>query len=197
MKKLFLIIALLTGAVCAFAQETEGDLYHGLTKKLTFDRMIPPYGLEVTIVVPLIRPICRLFCGLRFNFYYFFGGLRSAWRSRIGTGAHKAHAPSQSETVMPQRPSREDSISQGLGCLSNCGHAYDCNSRYTTRCLSACQALLSEGAGTHIPFSGCARTVQSTDCQGIGLCRPYLSVFQTLSVSLSIWGKYIGSLGRS
>ena len=28
--------------------ESEGDLYHGLTRKLTFDRMIPPYGLEVT-----------------------------------------------------------------------------------------------------------------------------------------------------
>lgn len=28
--------------------ETEGDLYHGLTRKLTFDRLIPPYGLEVT-----------------------------------------------------------------------------------------------------------------------------------------------------
>ena len=48
MKKLFLIFALVMGAVSAFAQETEGDLYHGLTKKLTFDRMIPPYGLEVT-----------------------------------------------------------------------------------------------------------------------------------------------------
>ena len=29
-------------------KEAEGDLYHGLTKKLTFDRMIPPHGLEVT-----------------------------------------------------------------------------------------------------------------------------------------------------
>ncbi len=48
MKKLFLILALVMGAMSAFAQETEGDLYHGLTKKLTFDRMIPPYGLEVT-----------------------------------------------------------------------------------------------------------------------------------------------------
>lgn len=28
--------------------DTEGDLYHGLTRKLTFDRLIPPYGLEVT-----------------------------------------------------------------------------------------------------------------------------------------------------
>ena len=28
--------------------EADGDLYHGLTKKLTFDRMVPPHGLEVT-----------------------------------------------------------------------------------------------------------------------------------------------------
>ncbi len=27
---------------------TQGDFYEGLTKKITFDRMIPPYGLEVT-----------------------------------------------------------------------------------------------------------------------------------------------------
>ena len=29
-------------------KEADGDLYHGLTKKLSFDRMIPPQGLEVT-----------------------------------------------------------------------------------------------------------------------------------------------------
>ena len=28
--------------------EKDGGLYHGLTRKLTFDRMIPPHGLEVT-----------------------------------------------------------------------------------------------------------------------------------------------------
>ena len=28
--------------------EKDGDLYHGLTRKLSFDRMIPPHGLEVT-----------------------------------------------------------------------------------------------------------------------------------------------------
>ena len=27
-------------------QEVDGDLYHGLSRKLTFDRMIPPHGLE-------------------------------------------------------------------------------------------------------------------------------------------------------
>lgn len=29
-------------------KEAEGDAYHGLTRKLTFDRMIPPHGLEVS-----------------------------------------------------------------------------------------------------------------------------------------------------
>lgn len=71
MKKIFVMFALMTGAVVsAFAQNAadstsavaknatltadiysgleDGDLYHGLTRKLTFDRMVPPYGLEVT-----------------------------------------------------------------------------------------------------------------------------------------------------
>ena len=70
MKKNFVMFALMTGAVSAFAQnaadsisaetgrvtmtrelypgQEDGDLYHGLTRKLTFDRMVPPYGLEVT-----------------------------------------------------------------------------------------------------------------------------------------------------
>lgn len=70
MKKIFVMFALMTGAVSAFAQnaadsisaetgrvtmtrelypgQEDGDLYHGLTQKLTFDRMVPPYGLEVT-----------------------------------------------------------------------------------------------------------------------------------------------------
>lgn len=71
MKKLFVMLALAGGTMGAFAQtetdstavvnkgitpvkevypqkEEDGDLYHGLTRKLTFDRMIPPYGLEVT-----------------------------------------------------------------------------------------------------------------------------------------------------
>lgn len=49
MKKiLWVIMALFT--VCATAQErsTTGDLFDGLTRPLTFNRMIPPYGLEVT-----------------------------------------------------------------------------------------------------------------------------------------------------
>ena len=71
MKKIFVMFALMTGAVAsAFAQnaadstsavthnatltadiypgQEDGDLYHGLTRKITFDRMVPPYGLEVT-----------------------------------------------------------------------------------------------------------------------------------------------------
>lgn len=48
MKKVFLMIALAMGFVGANAQETTGDLFEGLAKKVTYDRMIPPYGLEVT-----------------------------------------------------------------------------------------------------------------------------------------------------
>lgn len=69
MKKIFVMLALIAGTTSVFAQNaadstltanqdvtlkadiypagTDGDLYHGLTRKLTFDRMIPPYGLEV------------------------------------------------------------------------------------------------------------------------------------------------------
>lgn len=42
------MLALTMGAIGAYAQESKGDLYEGLTRKLTFDRMIPPHGLEVT-----------------------------------------------------------------------------------------------------------------------------------------------------
>ncbi|MGL6118981.1 MAG: conjugative transposon protein TraN [Fusobacteriaceae bacterium] len=45
------LIAILFIAITVNAQEiqeTEGDLYQGLIKKITFDRMIPPYGLEVS-----------------------------------------------------------------------------------------------------------------------------------------------------
>jgi len=48
MKKFFLTMALMMSLLAVNAQETTGDLYEGLTKKLTFDRMIPPHGLEVT-----------------------------------------------------------------------------------------------------------------------------------------------------
>ena len=73
-RKVMMMFALMTGIVCAGrAQEVKndstattkaeelklvkdvypqteenGDLYHGLTRKLMFDRMIPPHGLEVT-----------------------------------------------------------------------------------------------------------------------------------------------------
>src|SRR5699024_7436019 len=67
MKKILLMLALAGGVASAHAQsadttavndltlkadiypqQEDGDLYHGLTRKLTFDRMVPPYGLEVT-----------------------------------------------------------------------------------------------------------------------------------------------------
>lgn len=64
MKKIFLMFALAVSVFAANAQEvqtvteetaipaqtkpTTGDYYQGFTRPLTFDRMIPPYALEVT-----------------------------------------------------------------------------------------------------------------------------------------------------
>ncbi|EFS29518.1 conjugative transposon protein TraN [Bacteroides sp. D2] len=64
MKRIFLMLALIVSVFAANAQEvqtvteetatviqtkpTTGDYYQGFTRPLTFDRMIPPYALEVT-----------------------------------------------------------------------------------------------------------------------------------------------------
>ena len=51
MKKVFSVFALMMGTVSvAMAQTSDntGDLFEGYTKKITYDRMIPPHGLEVT-----------------------------------------------------------------------------------------------------------------------------------------------------
>lgn len=61
MKKIFLMLTLAVSVFAANAQEvtgetatiietkpTTGDYYQGFTRPLTFDRMIPPYALEVT-----------------------------------------------------------------------------------------------------------------------------------------------------
>lgn len=83
MKKLILMLAFCASVSGAYAQKTvkvekvqqeteavaaeeeevrkspsTGDLYEGLTRAVTFDRMVPPYGLEVTFnkTVHLIFP---------------------------------------------------------------------------------------------------------------------------------------------
>ena len=51
MKKFISVFALMMGIVSvAMAQTSDntGDLFEGYTKKITYDRMIPPHGLEVT-----------------------------------------------------------------------------------------------------------------------------------------------------
>ena len=51
MKKVFSVLALMMGMVSvAMAQTSDntGDLFEGYTKKIIYDRMIPPHGLEVT-----------------------------------------------------------------------------------------------------------------------------------------------------
>lgn len=47
-KKILMVFALLTGMLAAMAQQSNGDLYEGLTRKIGFSRMIPPHGLEIT-----------------------------------------------------------------------------------------------------------------------------------------------------
>ena len=51
-KVLMMACALLMGASGVSAQETtllqDGDLFQGLTRSITYDRMIPPHGLQVT-----------------------------------------------------------------------------------------------------------------------------------------------------
>lgn len=51
MKQFFFMLAIIAGTVSVSAQEsapTTGDLFEGFTRPLTFNRMIPPYALEVT-----------------------------------------------------------------------------------------------------------------------------------------------------
>lgn len=48
MKKILMVFALLTCMLAAMAQQSNGDLYEGLTRKIGFSRMIPPHGLEIT-----------------------------------------------------------------------------------------------------------------------------------------------------
>ncbi len=51
-KVLMMTCALLMGASAVNAQETrlpqDGDLFQGLTRSITYDRMSPPHGLQVT-----------------------------------------------------------------------------------------------------------------------------------------------------
>lgn len=64
------MFALMLGVIGATnAQESTGDLYHGLTKKVTYDRMIPPHGIEVTYdkTVHIIFPSAVKYCGLGFT----------------------------------------------------------------------------------------------------------------------------------
>lgn len=64
------MIALTVGVISTtYAQTTKGDYYEGLTKKVTYDRMIPPYGLEVTFekTVHIIFPSALKYVDLGSN----------------------------------------------------------------------------------------------------------------------------------
>ena len=43
-----MMFALLTGFMAAYAQQSGGDYFEGLSRKIGFSRMIPPHGLEIT-----------------------------------------------------------------------------------------------------------------------------------------------------
>lgn len=66
MKQFLFIIAFAVIAFTTNAQTNTGDLYEGLTLKLPYDRMIPPYGLEVTFdkTVHIIFPSAVLYIDL-------------------------------------------------------------------------------------------------------------------------------------
>ena len=48
MRKILMMFALLTGFMAAYAQQSGGDYFEGLSRKIGFSRMIPPHGLEIT-----------------------------------------------------------------------------------------------------------------------------------------------------
>lgn len=41
MKKILMMLALIAGTVAAYAQQSSGDYYEGLSRKIGFSRMIP------------------------------------------------------------------------------------------------------------------------------------------------------------
>lgn len=43
-----MMFALLTGFMAAYAQQSGGDYFEGLSRKIGFSRMIPPHGLKIT-----------------------------------------------------------------------------------------------------------------------------------------------------
>lgn len=79
MKKIFVMLALTMGVVSAnaqsvdstavtntvagdvtlttdiYPQQEDGDIYHGLTKKLTFDRIIPPFLIFYGYIYPFLN----------------------------------------------------------------------------------------------------------------------------------------------
>ena len=58
MKKILMFFALMMGVVAAHAQQSSGDYFEGLSRKIGFSQMIPPHGLEITYnkTVHLIFP---------------------------------------------------------------------------------------------------------------------------------------------
>lgn len=69
MKKTAIILAALLISATAFAQNSAGDYFEGYTRTITYDRMIPPYGLQVTFekTVHVIFPAPIIYVDLGSN----------------------------------------------------------------------------------------------------------------------------------
>lgn len=48
MKKILILFAALLGMATSQAQQSGGDCFEGLSRKIGFSQMIPPHGLEIT-----------------------------------------------------------------------------------------------------------------------------------------------------
>ena len=48
MKKILILFTALLGMTASQAQQSGGDYFEGLSRKIGFSRMIPPHGLEIT-----------------------------------------------------------------------------------------------------------------------------------------------------
>ena len=59
MRKILMMFALLTGFMAAYAQQSGGDYFEGLSRKIGFSRMIPPHGLETVSYTHLTLPTNR------------------------------------------------------------------------------------------------------------------------------------------
>ena len=64
MKKILILFAALLGMATSQAQQSGGECFEGLSRKIGFSQMIPPHGLEITYdktvhVIRYLQPVRR------------------------------------------------------------------------------------------------------------------------------------------